>query len=184
MYAKQNAKCDATDETSIEKVFNAIVELDNNRVNIVPAASVEANGSMKKRIAKKRKNAGAVKATTRKSHLINRSKNTREYTPCEHEGPGTDSNCSCTRQNNYCEKTCPCSAQCKNRFAGCKCKHKCNTRQCPCYAMSRECDPDLCGTCGAGSQLVMTGDEIHCANVGLQQRQKLVFILFSLNEDC
>ncbi|CAI7757283.1 unnamed protein product, partial [Closterium sp. NIES-53] len=41
-----------------------------------------------------------------------------------------------------------CAQACKNRFRGCNCaKSHCSSRLCPCFAASRECDPDLCRNC-------------------------------------
>lgn len=89
------------------------------------------------------------------------------YEPCNHPGNECDDSCLCMKSKNFCEKFCQCSDKCQNRFQGCRCKAQCNTKHCPCYSLVRECDPDLCLTCGA-NQFDTT--EILCKNVTIQRR--------------
>ncbi|KAK0990218.1 hypothetical protein LTS01_008633 [Friedmanniomyces endolithicus] len=66
-------------------------------------------------------------------------------------------------KNFTCEKTCACSLDCLRRFQGCTCRHDkprknqsvmCfEDERCFCFKLNRECDPDLCGTCGVGDVL-------------------------------
>ena len=90
-----------------------------------------------------------VPNTTAKAKLARKGSVRREYQPCDHVGQCRADNCSCLRNTGSCEKFCACSGDCRYRFPGCKCKRGfCRTNSCPCYASSRECDPDICGNCG------------------------------------
>ena len=110
----------------------------------------------------------------------------KEYFPCDHEGdcmnilPGSEDalKCSCIERG-FCLKFCGCSVECKLRFAGCKCKKgKCRTKVCPCFASGKECDPDLCLSCGASDHPFLTSvsaplDEstVVCHNTCLHRKQ-------------
>ncbi|XP_014219774.1 histone-lysine N-methyltransferase E(z) isoform X2 [Copidosoma floridanum] len=88
------------------------------------------------------------------------------FTPCDHPNRPCDNSCPCIQAQNFCEKFCQCSSECQNRFPGCRCKAQCNTKQCPCYLAVRECDPDLCQTCGADQYHIQ---KISCKNVSVQR---------------
>lgn len=76
--------------------------------------------------------------------------------PCSHEGACTSQNCSCVKANILCEKWCNCTADtCSYKFTGCACHSSgksCHAKQkekpCICVQLTRECDPELCRSCG------------------------------------
>ncbi|KAH7243968.1 hypothetical protein B0J15DRAFT_565523 [Fusarium solani] len=70
--------------------------------------------------------------------------------------PCTLENCICVQYGYLCEKYCECTEEnCAYKFTGCACHSQGKTclskqkdRPCVCVQLNRECDPDLCGTCG------------------------------------
>lgn len=98
----------------------------------------------------------------------------KNYMPCDHEGLSCSEEigdkCECFKRGTFCEKSCNCNPNCENRFPGCNCKGACNTKSCPCHNAARECDPDLCKTCGAAElDLMERRDKFKCSNVSMQR---------------
>lgn len=100
------------------------------------------------------------------------------YKPCTHTGP-CNSSCPCVKAKVMCEKYCNCDADCPRRWRGCNCAasgRACSHNStCACVKWNRECDPDLCGTCGAAETLSPSNRyneelaAVCCQNVALQR---------------
>jgi hypothetical protein len=90
-----------------------------------------------------------------------------EFLPCDHDEPCNEDTCSCIRNGFFCTKHCAYGNKSPNFFRGCECKAgQCRLYSCPCYAANRECDPDLCRSCGACSDPPdkPAGDGQRCRN--------------------
>ncbi|XP_029293402.1 histone-lysine N-methyltransferase EZH1 isoform X1 [Cottoperca gobio] len=105
----------------------------------------------------------------------NSSNQVYKYQPCDHPDHPCDSSCPCVMSQNFCEKFCQCEQECQNRFPGCRCKTQCNTKQCPCYLAVRECDPDLCMSCGTAEH--WDSKMISCKNCSIQRGLKKHLLL-------
>ncbi|KAK7940579.1 hypothetical protein WMY93_003905 [Mugilogobius chulae] len=121
---------------------------------------------------KKRKHRLWAKIQLKKDNSSNQVYN---YQPCDHPDHPCDSSCPCVMTQNFCEKFCQCETECQNRFPGCRCKTQCNTKQCPCYLAVRECDPDLCMTCGAADH--WDSKVVSCKNCSIQRGLKKHLLL-------
>lgn len=117
----------------------------------------------------RKKRAKAKNNVSRRSFLWKTDVNwghMHNYEPCDHAGP-CDNTCPCTQSQNYCEKFCNCQPQCQNRYRGCLCKGHCSTNSCLCYSALRECDPDLCNSCGSHK---MDLTQANCRNINIQRK--------------
>ncbi|MCJ1245215.1 hypothetical protein MMC30_002416 [Trapelia coarctata] len=102
------------------------------------------------------------------------------FRPCNHLGACSAlTNCQCFEDKVTCEKTCMCAGKCSRRYRGCTCAARgkvCwQNEKCDCYRLNRECDPDLCLSCGAHEVLDPANryrpdiTDGKCANVYVQR---------------
>lgn len=74
--------------------------------------------------------------------------------PCRHSGPcDATSSCPCFQNGAHCQRNCHCPSKCLRRLRGCRCSRakssvSCATAKCHCVESRRECDPELCLSCG------------------------------------
>ncbi|CAK7273341.1 hypothetical protein SEPCBS57363_005603 [Sporothrix epigloea] len=121
--------------------------------------------------------------------------------PCNHDGPCTAARgCICMEAKLLCERFCQCTDEsCAIKFTGCACHvngKTCYSRQkegkpCICVQLNRECDPVLCGSCGARERADPENcddDALHatgCQNVSLQRgKSKAVVLAQSQLQGC
>jgi hypothetical protein len=112
---------------------------------------------------------------TRQQRMRDRGAN-HEYIPCDHAGASCNSaGCSCMRRDHFCDKACSCSRDCANRFPGCRCGlGECRTEACPCFFSLRECDPDVCLSCGACELPVVLASDVVAQELSSESRKVTV----------
>ncbi|CAA7056183.1 unnamed protein product [Microthlaspi erraticum] len=157
------------------EVYNYMREQDQSA-----ADNAETNVQVRKEVSRK-KHRMVKKIKPRKSgcyptafkrRACKENKPLKHYTPCTCE-PTCGDNCPCIANENCCEKYCRCVKICKNRFGGCSCaKGQCINGQCPCFAASRECDPDLCQNCS-----LSCGNESHTETSVISQCKNMRFLI-------
>ncbi|XP_062377991.1 histone-lysine N-methyltransferase EZH2 isoform X3 [Sardina pilchardus] len=156
------------------KTCRQVYEFRVKESSIIPAPAEDEDTPPRK---KKRKHSRLWATHCRKIQLKKdgSSNHVYNYQPCDHPRQPCDASCPCVTAQNFCEKFCQCSSECQNRFPGCRCKAQCNTKQCPCYLAVRECDPDLCLTCGAAEH--WDSKNVSCKNCSIQRGAKKHLLL-------
>ncbi|KAF1990423.1 hypothetical protein K402DRAFT_417860 [Aulographum hederae CBS 113979] len=130
-------------ESGLEEVYGSMINAPK-RVNAMARSHARGNDEAQK--------------STRSKAAAHELHKRDPFYPCSHEGSSCEqARCSCYMGNIACEKTCTCPATCTRRYRGCTCAHvgkPCSqTSKCRCQELNRECDPDICGTCGAAEAL-------------------------------
>ncbi len=103
----------------------------------------------------------------------------KPFVPCSHVGSCETAICSCFEEKVQCEKSCTCSWGCQRRFQGCNCAQTARAcwqnDKCDCFSLNRECDEDLCRSCGATEVLDPVNRynddiaKVRCCNVYMQR---------------
>lgn len=121
--------------------------------SVTDSSSVIGDAFEEKNNQKKngRSNGNSSTSTVVGGDMCKPAKVRREFVPCTHPGLCAvgKADCVCCKNGSSCEKFCACLRTCKRRFPGCRCKTgQCRSNSCKCFIAGRECDPDLCFTCG------------------------------------
>jgi len=162
------------DDSDVEKVINYKLPVNPDAFTICPESEMIVCKGTKPPSGKFNSNWWLQQEIT--SHWEKR----KPFFPCSHEGSCESADCRCYREGINCEKTCRCSQACNRRYPGCSCsrgvgKRACMSATCLCVKFNRECDADLCGSCGATEVLdpVNRYDETlakkSCGNVAIQR---------------
>ncbi|KAF9244981.1 SET domain-containing protein [Melanogaster broomeanus] len=95
--------------------------------------------------------------------------------PCHHVGPcDSSSDCRCFRNKSHCQRNCHCQIECIRRWQGCRCPKAssimtCVTESCACVEAMRECDPQLCLSCGCNMFTIRRDENTTCRNSQVQR---------------
>lgn len=167
------AHCDS--DSDVERVINYKLPMNSVATDTIPKDSIDS-------IKRRKPPEGMFRADWWQNNYSTLKWNRRKpFYPCKHPGTSCDqAKCRCYRETITCEKSCECSRSCNRRFPGCTCMHTlwkvcADKNRCLCIKFERECDADLCGTCGATHVLdpINRYNEVvlhdRCSNVAIQR---------------
>jgi [histone H3]-lysine27 N-trimethyltransferase EZH2 len=110
--------------------------------------------------------------------IINQKGDRPWCVPCSHTEICSEKNCSCLQNGFFCTRACAHSEYSPNFYRGCDCKGNCNANTCSCFHANRECDPELCTTCGACTDPPNTIEKVnqrcHNDNMSMRRHRRLL----------